>query len=47
MAGFIDSLDSWLGSDWKQRKTLKKLSRAYECRCGTHVFFPNSQCLKC
>jgi len=37
MAGFIDSLDSWLGSDWKQRKTLKKLSRAYECRCGTHV----------
>ena len=47
MQGLFDSLNPWLGSDWKQRKALKKMSRAYECRCGTHIFFPNTQCLTC
>ena len=47
MAGSFEALAQWLGANQSQRKELKKLSRAYQCRCGTHVFFPNSQCLTC
>ena len=47
MQGLFDSLSPWLSANWKERKVMKKMSRAYECRCGKHVFFPNSQCLAC
>ena len=47
MAGSFEALAQWLGANQSQRKELKKLSRAYQCRCGTHIFFPNTQCLTC
>jgi hypothetical protein len=47
MQGLYESLNQWLGADWRERRSLKRLSRAYECGCGTHIFFPNTQCLTC
>jgi len=47
MAGLFESFTARLAADWKHRKTEEKLSRNYRCRCGTPVFFRNTQCLTC
>ncbi|HEY6510675.1 MAG TPA: putative zinc-binding metallopeptidase [Burkholderiaceae bacterium] len=47
MRGLFESLDKWRGAEWRQRDAMKQLSRAYECRCGTRIFFANTQCLSC
>jgi hypothetical protein len=47
MQGRLASLGRWLKANRKQRKTLKSMSRAYQCRCGTQIFFANTQCLTC
>ncbi|MBA2965480.1 MULTISPECIES: zinc-binding metallopeptidase family protein [Ramlibacter] len=30
-----------------ERARARRMSRSYKCRCGTHVFFRNTQCLHC
>jgi hypothetical protein len=47
MRGSVESLGRWLAANRKQRRAMKKLSRAYHCRCGTLIFFGNTQCLTC
>ena len=44
---FLDSLTARLTTEWKLRARDEKLSHAYHCRCGTAIFFPNTQCLNC
>jgi hypothetical protein len=43
----FEALTQRVAAEWKQRKTEKKLSHTYLCRCGTPVFFLNLQCLNC
>jgi hypothetical protein len=45
--GLIESITKRLSTDWKIHKTGEKLTRSYECRCGTAIFFRNTQCLSC
>jgi len=47
MLNLLESLANRLSTEWKLRKRMEKLSHAYRCRCGTAIFFPNTQCLKC
>ena len=52
MQNLLSSIDQLLGSRWKGSGAAEgdgpgRLSRAYRCRCGAHVFFRNSLCLKC
>jgi len=47
MDNLLDSLASRLNTEWKMRRKIERLSHTYECRCGTHIFFPNTQCLNC
>ena len=52
MPNLLASIDQLLGSRWKgsgpaEGESPGRLSRAYRCRCGGHVFFRNSLCLKC
>jgi len=43
----IESIARRLTADWKLHKTGEKLTRSYRCRCGTAIFFRNTQCLTC
>jgi hypothetical protein len=43
----LESLGKRLNTEWKARRAMERLSRAYQCRCGVPVFFPNTQCLNC
>jgi len=45
MDNLLESLGNWLNTEWKQRRKIERLSHTYECRCGTPIFFPNTQCL--
>jgi hypothetical protein len=52
MANLLDSIGSLLSAQWKAitsgpEALSPRHSRTYRCRCGNHVFFRNSQCLKC
>ena len=47
MPSLFESLGQRLAAEWKHRKTEKKLSRTYRCRCGAPIFFLNTQCLNC
>jgi hypothetical protein len=50
MTGLFESFESLsqrMTAEWKQRKVEKKLSHTYRCRCGSPIFFRNTQCLKC
>ena len=47
MLNLIDSIAKRLTADWKLHKTGEKLTRSYRCRCGTAIFFRNTQCLNC
>ena len=47
MHDLLESLGQRLSSEWKRRKSRKMLARAYHCRCGTAIFFRNTQCLSC
>ena len=52
MRNLLSSIDQLLGTHWKGSGPAAgdspgRLSRAYRCRCGAHVFFRNSLCLKC
>lgn len=47
MLGLIESIAGRLTTDWKLHKTGEKLTRSYKCRCGTAIFFRNTQCLSC
>jgi hypothetical protein len=47
MLSFLESLTNRLTTRRKFRRTAEKLSRSYQCRCGTAVFFRNTQCLNC
>jgi hypothetical protein len=45
-----DLLDSLIDRRTKQRKfrqAAERLSRSYQCRCGTAIFFRNTECLNC
>jgi hypothetical protein len=41
----LQSLGDQVEADWRKRAA--RHSRTYRCRCDTHVFFGNSQCLSC
>ena len=43
----FESLSQRLAAEWKGRKTEKKLSQTYRCRCSAPIFFVDSQCLTC
>ena len=45
MSDLLESLTERLTTEFHQ--TQKKLSRSYQCRCGTAIFFRNTQCLSC
>jgi hypothetical protein len=47
MDNLLESLGKRVKTEWKGRKALERLSRSYQCRCGSPVFFPNTQCLNC
>ena len=47
MHDLLESLGKRLNTEWKSRKIEKRLSHSYQCRCGTAIFFPNTQCLTC
>jgi hypothetical protein len=47
MDDLLESLGKRLNTEWKSRKTIERLSQSYQCRCGTPIFFPNTQCLSC
>jgi len=47
MDNLLESLVKRLNTEWKQRRRIERLSHSYECRCGTPIFFPNTQCLSC
>ena len=44
---YLESLTSRLTTERKLRTRDAKLSHTYHCRCGTAIFFPNTQCLNC
>jgi hypothetical protein len=43
----IESITKRLTTEWKLHKTGERLTRSYRCRCGTAIFFRNTQCLSC
>ena len=47
MLDLLESLAKRLTTQRKLRESAEKLSRSYQCRCGTAIFFPNTQCLNC
>jgi hypothetical protein len=47
MLKLIESLTNRLTKQRKFRQTAENLSRSYQCRCGTAIFFRNTQCLNC
>ena len=47
MLDLIESITKRLTTEWKLHKTGEKLTRSYKCRCGTPIFFRNTQCLSC
>ena len=47
MASLLEILGELIGSNWKHREAVRRHSRTFVCRCGTHVFFRNSLCLTC
>ncbi|MBS0454204.1 MAG: putative zinc-binding metallopeptidase [Proteobacteria bacterium] len=47
MLDLFESLAKRLAAQRESRQTTERLSRAYQCRCGTAIFFLNSQCLSC
>src|SRR5215471_20882584 len=47
MLDFLVSLTDRLTTERKFRETAERLSRSYRCRCGTAIFFRNTQCLTC
>lgn len=47
MFDLIESITKRLTTEWKLHKTGEKLTRSYSCRCGTAIFFRNTQCLSC
>jgi hypothetical protein len=47
MIDLLGSIGKRLPTEWKLHKTGEKLTRAYSCRCGTAIFFRNTQCLSC
>src|SRR5262245_48537071 len=47
MLDLLESLTQRVTMDRKLRESTEKLSRSYRCRCGTAIFFPNTQCLNC
>ena len=47
MLNFLESLTNRLTTQRKSRQTAERLSRSYQCGCGTAIFFRNTQCLNC
>jgi hypothetical protein len=47
MLDLLESLRNGLTTHRKFRKTTERFSHSYHCRCGTAVFFLNTQCLNC
>jgi hypothetical protein len=45
MLDLLESITRRLG--WARRDGGERFSRAYKCRCGSAVFFRNTQCLTC
>jgi len=43
----LESLTNRLTAQRNFRQTAERLSRSYQCRCGTTIFFRNTQCLNC
>jgi hypothetical protein len=47
MQNLLETIGKLIGTSWKHRDTRERHSRAFVCRCGSHVFFGNSLCLSC
>jgi hypothetical protein len=47
MQTLLASLGKLLGTQWKTHAVKERHSRAFQCRCGNHVFFDNTLCLNC
>jgi hypothetical protein len=47
MATLLETLGELIGSTRKHRDVAKRHSRTFLCRCGNHIFFRNSLCLRC
>ena len=47
MATLLETLGELIGTNWKRRDVDKRHSRTFLCRCGNHIFFQNSLCLRC
>ena len=47
MLNLLEALTNRLTTQRKFRQTAERLSRSYQCRCGTAIFFRNTQCLNC
>ena len=43
----LESLGKLIGRSWKRPDAVERHSRAFRCRCGNHIFFRNTLCLKC
>jgi hypothetical protein len=47
MATLLETLAELIGANRKHRDVAERHSRTFSCRCGNHIFFRNSQCLRC
>ncbi len=48
MQNLYDAVAQVMATEWKGRATSHRHSRTWRCRrCGNHIFFRNSLCLKC
>jgi hypothetical protein len=47
MATLLETLGELIGTNRKHRDAAKQHSRTFLCRCGNHIFFRNSLCLRC
>jgi hypothetical protein len=43
----LEALTNRLTAQRKFHQTAERLSRSYQCQCGTAIFFRNTQCLNC
>jgi hypothetical protein len=47
MHNLYEAVAQVMSTGWKGRDAAPRHSRAFRCRCGTHVFFGNTLCLNC
>ena len=47
MSNILETLGRLTGTDWRNLSAANRHSRTFLCRCGNHIFFRNTLCLRC